>query len=236
LELAYGGPTSRAFSSCHKYDARLLTPPRQSTHKMRFSTHPSSFGERPPPFNRFCTTSQPSSASPTNTPLYAPQTIASFSLPVLQVGLGHVYTLARSQPTAARAPSRDRVSCLHQTYMRVSSHRASSSASQTYSRKAGLLIKIRRLFATVLYMEVRIVGKGRGWGVVRVLVEGEGDGSSLGCVVSSTRRFRKIASPRWVRDVHGTRTLLAWHTWRQRAPIVLSILGTIDGSGLWAWR
>ena len=36
---------------------------------MRFSTHPSSFGERPPPFNRFCTTSQPSSASPTKIPL-----------------------------------------------------------------------------------------------------------------------------------------------------------------------
>jgi len=146
-------------------------------------------------------------------------------------------------PLPFRSPRRlarrhaNQASRLHQTYMRVSSYRASSSCSQTYSKKAGLLIKIRRLFATVLYMEVCIVDKGRGWGgVVRVLVEGEGDRSSLGCVVSSTRRLREMASPRWVRDVHGTRSLLAWHTWRQRAPIVLSILGTIDGSGLWAWR
>ena len=37
----------------------------------------------------------------------APQTIAPLRLPALRAGLGYVYTLARSQPRAARAPSRE---------------------------------------------------------------------------------------------------------------------------------
>ena len=51
------------------------------------------------------------SNSPPQAPLKlrpnAPQTIAPFSLPTLRAGLRYVYTLTRSQPTAARAPSRE---------------------------------------------------------------------------------------------------------------------------------
>jgi len=51
------------------------------------------------------------SNSPPQAPLKlrtnAPQTIAPFSLPALRAGLGHVCTLARSQPTATRVPSRE---------------------------------------------------------------------------------------------------------------------------------
>ena len=50
------------------------------------------------------------SNSPPQAPLTprpnSPQTIAPFSLPALRAGLRYVYTLARSQPTATRAPSR----------------------------------------------------------------------------------------------------------------------------------
>jgi len=45
--------------------------------------------------------------APLKLPPYAPQIIAPFSLPALRAGLGYVYTLSRSQPTAARAPSRE---------------------------------------------------------------------------------------------------------------------------------
>jgi len=52
----------------------------------------------------------------------------------------------------------------------------------------------------------------RAWDVVgefvRVLVEGEGGRSSLGCVVSSTRWFGDMPSPRWAQDIHRTRSLL----------------------------
>ena len=69
------------------------------TESLKIMTYPCTFTLSP-----FIPT--PPSASPTKLP-YAPQTIASFSLPVLQATLGYVYVLTRSQPAAARAPSRE---------------------------------------------------------------------------------------------------------------------------------
>ena len=162
LKLAYGGFTSSVFSSYHISGDRLLTPPRQCMHKTRFSTHPSSLGGRPPPFNRHCATQiltypctltpaplhshpNPPPQAPLKLRPYAPQTLTPFSLPTLQAGLGHVYTLARSQLTLTRRLG-NRVSLLRQTYMRVSPYSASASGSRTHSKKATLSIKTRRLF------------------------------------------------------------------------------------------
>jgi len=89
-----------------------MPQPRQCLHKTRVST-PLPFGERPAcPFNRHYLPlhlhfhPNPSPQTLLKLRPYAPQTIPSFSLPVLQAGLGYVYILAHSQPTAARARSR----------------------------------------------------------------------------------------------------------------------------------
>jgi len=123
LARVYGGSTSSVSSSFHIYDAWLLTPPRQCTHKMRISTHSFPFGGRPLAsigisslkiMTYPCTLAlapfiptPPLLRKPLKTPPYAPQTIASFSLPALQATLGYMYVLTRSRPTVARAPSRE---------------------------------------------------------------------------------------------------------------------------------
>jgi len=76
LGRAYGGSTSSVLSSCRKYNARLITPPRQCTHKRRISTHSFSFRRAPsPPFNRHCITQDSDlSLNPhTSPPSFPPQ-------------------------------------------------------------------------------------------------------------------------------------------------------------------
>jgi len=136
LELAYGGSTSSALSSCHIYDAGLLTPPRQCTHKTRFSIIPLPFGGRPPPCNWYCITqdndpplhhplhSHPN--TPPRAPLKLPPTHRKQSRPSPYPRCEQAWGLCTSLPV--RSPRRlarrlaNRVSRLRQTYMRVSSY------------------------------------------------------------------------------------------------------------------
>jgi len=107
-------------------DASHATPPpRQCPHKVRFSDSflflckgallVSSIGIVSRKILTYTCTLTPALLHshpnpPPQTPLklrpYAPQTIASSSLLALQPGLGYVYILARSQPTAVSTPSR----------------------------------------------------------------------------------------------------------------------------------
>jgi len=120
-----------------------------------------------------------------------------------------VYTFARSQPTAPRAPSRES-GILFAPDIHEAITISSTFVGFTDSQKEGGVIDqdstviLRRCSIWEDAFWARdVVGE-----IVRVLVEGEGDRSPLGCIVSSTRWFGDMPSPRWVQDVHRTRSLL----------------------------
>ena len=149
--------------------------------------------------------------SPPHAPLklrpYAPQTIASFSLPALQAGLGYVYILARSQPTAARAPSRGSgipfAPDIHEGIIVLSVRVGFTDAQQEGEViDQDSTIILRR--STIWKYAFR--ARGRGWGVC-TNTSGGGRVVEVPWAVwsPSTRWFRDMPSPRWVRDVHGTR-------------------------------
>jgi len=125
--------------------------------------------------------------APLELPPYAPQTIAPFSLPALRAGLGYVYALGRSRPTAARAPPRE-----------LDTHSAPDRHEGTIVRsiRVGFIdaqqegevidqdstVNLRR--STI--REYAIRERGRGSGVCRSTGGGwrvVGCGSALGCVV-----------------------------------------------------
>jgi len=120
-----------------------------------------------------------------------------------------VCTLACSQPTAARPPSRESgilfVPDIHEGIIILN-----ILVGFTDAQKEGGVIDQH----STIILRRSSIWKYAFWArdvdgeFVRVLVEGEGDRSSLGCVVASTRWFGDMPSPRWVRDVHRTRSLL----------------------------
>jgi len=144
-----------------------------------------------------------SSVSPAIIPPCAPQTIAPFSLPALQAGLGHVYILARSQPTAARAPSRESdISFAPDIREGITV----LSVCVPHSKKARLSIKIRRLFCNDAAYGSLHSGQRDGCGDC-TSTSGGGRVVELPWVLwfPLTRWFRDMPSLRWVRDVRGTR-------------------------------
>jgi hypothetical protein len=156
-------------------------------------------------------TQHPLPNSPPHTPLklpsYPPQTIASFSLPALQAGLGYVYILARSQPTAARAPSSESgipfAPDIHEGIIVLSVRVGFTDAQQE-----GVVIDqdstiiLRR--STIWKYAFR--AREQSWGVSASTSGGARVMDVPWAVWSpATRWFRDMPSPRWVRDVYGTR-------------------------------
>lgn len=140
-------------------------------------------------------------------PSYPLHTIASFSLPALQAGLGYVYILARSQPTAARAPSGESsipfAPDIHEGIIVLSVRVGFTDAQQEGEVvDQDSTIILRR--STIWKHAFR--ARGRGWGI-STCTGGMGRVMEVPWAVwsPSTRWFRDMPSPRWVRDVHGTR-------------------------------
>jgi len=152
---------------------------------------------------------QPSSSpqAALKVPPYPPQKIASFSLPALQAGLGYVYILARSQPTAARAPSRESgipfTPDIHEGIIVLSVRVGFTDAQQegeVIDQDSTIILRRSTIW------NYAFQARGRGWGV-SASISGRGRVLEVPWALwsPSTRWFRDMASPRWVRDVHGTR-------------------------------
>jgi len=121
-----------------------------------------------------------------------------------------VYTLACSQPTAARSPSRESgilfAADIHDGIVIILSilvgftdaHKEGGVTDQDST----VILRRSSIWEDAFWAR-DMVGE-----IVRVLVEGEGDRSPLGCMFSSTRWFGDIPSPRWVQDVDRTRSSL----------------------------
>lgn len=144
---------------------------------------------------------------PLKIPPYPPQAIASFSLPALQAGLGYVYILARSQPTAARAPSRESgipfAPNIHEGIIVLSVRVGFTDTQQegaVIDQDSTIILRRSTIWNYVFQ------ARGRGWGV-GASAGGGGRVMEVPWAVWSptTRWFRDMPSPRWVRDVHGTR-------------------------------
>jgi len=122
-----------------------------------------------------------------------------------------VYTLARLQSTAARAQS-----CESGILFAPDIHEgiiiSSILVGFTDAQQEGGVVDQD----STIVLQRSSIWKYALWArdVVTSTSVGGGHGSSFGCMVSWTRWFREMASPPWVRDIHRTRSLLDWHTWR----------------------
>ena len=111
----------------------------------------------------------------------AHKTTALFSLPALRAGLGYVYTLA---PTTTRARFRELgtpfVPSIQEGTIVLSVRVGFTDSQQEGEDIDQDSTVILRPSTTRKYV---FRAWGRGWGVLQVLVEGEGGGSALGFVV-----------------------------------------------------
>lgn len=145
--------------------------------------------------------------TPLKIPAYPPLAIASFSLPALQAGLGYVYILARSQPTAARAPSHESgipfAPDIHEGIIVLSVRVGFTNAQQegaVIDQDSTIILRRSTIW------NYAFQARGCGWGA-GVPTSGNGRVMDVPWALwsLSTRWFRDMPSPRWVRDVHGTR-------------------------------
>ena len=179
-----------------------LLLPSIGTASLKIITYPCTLA--PAPLHPNSTSSPP---TPQKIPAYPPQAIASFTLPALQAGLGYVYILARSQPTAARAPSHESgipfAPDIHEGIIVLSVRVGFTDAQQegaVIDQDSTIILRRSTIW------NYAFQARGHGWGAGATA---SGNGRVLDVPWAlwspSTRWFRDMPSPRWVRDVHGTR-------------------------------